>query len=370
MRILHLMSCRGWSSDAYWAARMTRELERRGHEVTLGCRRGTELAVIERVRAEGVKHVSLFNFVGGFHPRADAADLRRLTDVLARTDIVHAHRGKEHLLAVAASALSRTPRPVVRTRHIVQAVRPHAGNAWLYRRTALVITVSHAIRGQYLAGALMDPDRVVALPGGADAEGYLPCPPDGDVRRRLGGGDNVPLVGMIAGFRAMKGHTVVVEAVRRLAEEGRRLAVAFVGRGGAEASARAAVQRAGLQSTFTFAGFVADLPAARAAFDIALYVPLESDGMSRVLFETLAAGVPLIASRVGVVPEVLTDGEHGLLVAAGDPTALAEALKRMLDDDALRRRLAVNGRRLFEAHYSGARVAEALERHYARLLGA
>lgn len=57
MRILQLVSCRGWSSDAYWAARISRELARRGHEVTLGCRRGTEAAVIERARAEGVERI-------------------------------------------------------------------------------------------------------------------------------------------------------------------------------------------------------------------------------------------------------------------------------------------------------------------------
>ena len=78
MKILQLVSCRGWSSDAYWAVRMTRELERRGHEVTLGCRRGTEDRVIDRARAEGVARVERFEFAGGARPWSDAADLRRL----------------------------------------------------------------------------------------------------------------------------------------------------------------------------------------------------------------------------------------------------------------------------------------------------
>jgi len=370
MRILHLMSCRGWSSDAYWATRISRELERRGHEVTLGCRRGTEVGVIDRVREEGVKQVAVFNFAGGFRPRSDAEDLRRLAVALARSDIVHVHRGKEHLLAVAANMRTRTRRPIVRTRHIVQAVRPHAGNAWLYRRTALVVTVSEAIRGQYVASRLLSADRVVALPGGADAEAFGASPRDEQVRRRLGGTRDLPLVGMIAGFRVMKGHTIVVEAVRQLAAAGRPPVVAFIGRGRAESRVREAVRRAEVDGAITFSGFAGDLPATLSALDVALYVPLESDGMSRVVFETLAAGVPLIAARVGVVPEVLTDGEHALLVPAGDPIALAAALRRLLDDVALRRRLAEAGRRLFERQYSGARVAEALEHHYARLLGA
>src|SRR5204862_100275 len=81
-----------------------------------------------------------------------------------------------------------------------------------------------------------------------------------------------------------------------------------------------------------------DLPAVMAALDIGLYVPLESDGMSRVLFEYLAAGRPLIASRTGVVPEVLPDGEHAVLVPAGDAGALAEAIARLVGDGSRRRR--------------------------------
>ena len=77
---------------------------------------------------------------------------------------------------------------LVRTRHIAQAVRPHAANRWLYgHATALVVTVTDAIRRQYLAAGLVDPDRVAALPGGADTERYRPRPRDAEVYRSLGG---------------------------------------------------------------------------------------------------------------------------------------------------------------------------------------
>jgi glycosyltransferase involved in cell wall biosynthesis len=142
---------------------------------------------------------------------------------------------------------------------------------------------------------------------------------------------------------------------------------AFVGRGSRESAIRDAITRAGLERHVTVAGWVADVPAVMAALDIGLYVPLESDGMSRVLFEYLAAGRPVIAARTGVVPEVVTDGKQGLLVPAGDPAALATALERLLDDVELGARLARAGRRRLVEHYSGARVAEALEAHYARL---
>ena len=115
---------------------------------------------------------------------------------------------------------------------------------------------------------------------------------------------------------------------------------------------------------------VDDLPRVLAALDLVLYVPLESDGMSRVVFECLAAGRPLIASRVGVVPEVLTDGEHAVLVPAGDGAALADAIAHMLGDATVRERLGQAGRTLVEGRYSGARLAAALEARYLRLVTA
>lgn len=372
MRILHLVSCRGWSSDAYWASRVSRELERRGHEVTLGCRRGTEARVIERAREEGVRRIETFGFTGGVTPARDAADVRRLVAYLRVTDVVHVHRGKEHWLAAVANLLAATPRPVVRTRHIAQAVRPHAGNRWLYRSaTALVVTVTEAIRRQYIASGLIDSGRVATCHGGADTDRYRPAAArDPGMLRRLGGEAARPLVGMIGGLRVMKGHRVVVEAVERLARAGVGVRVAFVGSGSQEGAIRDLVGRAGLDGQVTLTGFVADLPAAMATFDLALYVPLESDGMSRVVFEYLAAGRPLIAARVGAVSEVLVDGEHALLVPAGDGAALADAMARALGDPALRARLGAAGRRLVEDRYSGARLAATLETHYARLLAA
>ena len=371
MKVLQLMSCRGWSSDAYWAARMTSELQSRGHDVTLGCRGGTEERVIGRARREGIDNIETFAFSSGVDPRRDVADVRRLRTWLDGVDVVHVHRGKEHWLAAVANRLAGARRPLVRTRHIVQVVRAHAGNRWLYKHaTSLVIAVTEAIRGQYVAAGLIEPHRVAVLQGGADATLYRPQPVDATVRQTVGGVAGVPLVGMVGGLRYMKGHTVVVDAALRLAARGIRPRFTFVGRGAMERGIADAIKRAGLDDQFTLAGWMANLPAVMAALDIALYVPLESEGMSRVVFEYLAAARPLIASRVGVVPEILADGRHAALVSAGDPGMLADALERLLADAALRTRLGEGARALVLERYSGARVAAALEDHYARLLAA
>jgi glycosyltransferase involved in cell wall biosynthesis len=369
MKVLQLLSCRGWSSDAYWAARISAELERAGHEVTLVCKEGTEARVIQRARDAGASRITTLRFASGVKPRSELHDLMRLRDWLSDVDLVHVHRGKEHWLAALANRLAPRARPLVRTRHIVQPVRPHALNRWLYRRaTSLIVTVTEAIRQQYIAGGLVPPERVVTLPGGVDLLRFHPQVDGGAARQSLGGAPNVPLIGLVSGLRHMKGHSVVVEAARRLGD--RRFQLIFIGQGPMEATIRQSIMTAGLTNRVRLVGFVHDLAAAIAALDLALYPVLESDGMSRVLFEYLAVGKAVVASRVGVVPEVLADRETALLVPAGEVSALVGALSQLLDDGMLRARLGAAGAELARTRLSGAALVGRLATQYGHLLGA
>jgi glycosyltransferase involved in cell wall biosynthesis len=369
--IRHIVSCRGWSSDAYWAARATVELGRAGHDVVLVGKRSAADRIMRRAQDAGVERFETLHLSSGVAPIKDALDLSRIVGWLPRTQILHVHRGKEHWLAAIANRLSYARRPVVRTRHIVQPVRPHALNRWLYRSaTDFVVTVTDAIRRQLLASGLGVDDRVVALPGGVDIERYRPAarPAHGlDPRAVLKVPPDVPLVGLVGGFRVMKGHETVVAAAARLAATGHRFHLVFVGQGPFSQRVRGLVETAGLADRVSFVGFFDDLPAMMAALDVGLYAALESDGMSRVLWEYLAAGVPVVATRVGVVPEVLEDGATALLVPAGEPAPLAAAIERLLRDPALRKRLGEAGADLVRERFSGARLAERLTALYLSL---
>lgn len=367
MKVVHLVSCRGWSSDVYWAAQMCREMTRAGHETTLICPAGSETRVMARARAEGVQRIETMTLRTGLRPVADGRDLRALGRRVAGVDIIHVHRSKEHWLAALANRLSSNPRPLIRTRHIVQAVRPHALNRWLYTRaTDLVVTVSEAMRRQCVGAGLAPPRRVVTLQGGADGERFRPA--GADVRLgELGVPDGVPLVGLLSGFRVMKGHTTVVDAAERLARSGRPFHLLFAGRGPFEATIREQVRRSGLSARVSFLGFVDDPARVVGSLDIALYPPLESDGMSRALFECLASGRAVVASRVGAAAEVLSDGETALLVPGGDAPELARALERLLDNPPLRRALGEKAAALAHERFTGARVSERLIELYQSL---
>ncbi|MGH7317826.1 MAG: glycosyltransferase family 4 protein, partial [Candidatus Rokuibacteriota bacterium] len=152
-----------------------------------------------------------------------------------------------------------------------------------------------------------------------------------------------------------------------LAAAGHRFHLVFVGQGPFTERVRGVVQAAGLADRVSLVGFLDDLPAVIAALDVALYAALESDGMSRVPWEYLASAVPVVATRVGVVPEVLDDGRTALLVPAGEPGPLAAAIARLLGNAALRKRLGGAGADLVRERFSGARLAERLTTLYLSL---
>ena len=371
MTIRHIVSCRGWSSDAYWAARAVVELDRAGHHVTLVCKRSSQARVMRRAKEAGIERLETLHLSSGVSPIMDVLDLRQLVAWLPKTQVLHVHRGKEHWLAALANRMSNPRKALVRTRHIVQPIRAHALNRWLYGSTTdFVVTVTDAIRRQLLASGLSADDHVVALPGGVDAERYRPDAPsaDGlDARGLLKVPPGVPLIGLVGGFRVMKGHETVVAAAARLAAAGLPFHLVFIGQGPFAERVRDLVQAAGLADRVSLVGFVDDLPVMMAALDVALYAALESDGMSRVLWEYLASAVPVVATRVGVVPEVLEDGATALLVPAGEPVPLAAAIERLLRDAPLRQRLGAAGADLVRERFSGARLAERLTALYRSL---
>ena len=344
------------------------ELERAGHDVTLVCKKSSQARVIRRAQEAGIERIETLHLSSGLSPIMDRRDMRQLVAWLPETQVFHVHRGKEHWLAALANRMSSPRRAIVRTRHIVQPIRPHALNRWLYgSATDLTVTVTDAIRRQIIASGLAPEDRVVAVPGGVDTERYRPDVPPAhglDAREMLKAPPDVPIIGLVGGFRVMKGHEIVVAAAARLAATGLPFHLIFIGQGPFAERVRGLIQAAGLADRVSLVGFVDELPLVMAALDVALYAALESDGMSRVLWEYLAAAVPVVATRVGVVPEVLEDGGTALLVPAGEAVPLAAAIERLLRDAALRRRLGAAGADLVRERFSGARVAERLASLY------
>jgi glycosyltransferase involved in cell wall biosynthesis len=178
----------------------------------------------------------------------------------------------------------------------------------------------------------------------------------------------VPTFACVASLRPYKGHAVLLDAVSLLRARGVALRVVLVGAGELRARLAARIAREGLGDVVELRGAVAheEIPAilARSTAMVLPSVTAEDgqmEGIPVALMEAMAAGVPVVATRLSGIPELVRDGEGGLLVPERDPAALADAMERLARDPALGARLAEGARRAVERDFDRARNVERLE---------
>ena len=206
-------------------------------------------------------------------------------------------------------------------------------------------------------------DRVLVIRHGIDLDQFSPGPADPAVVRSLGGGPGVRLIGILGRLHPSKQVDVLVAAVAQLRPRDERVVLAvvggdFAGRGfsgyGDELRARA---QEVLGDRVRFAGARSDVAAVVRALDVLVNASV-AEPFGTSLLEAQASGIPVVATASGGAPEFVLDGTTGLLVPPRDPSAMAVAIDRLLDDPGLRRRLAAGGRLQAERLYTLDRKAD------------
>jgi glycosyltransferase involved in cell wall biosynthesis len=207
-----------------------------------------------------------------------------------------------------------------------------------------IIAVSDSARREYLGHGWARADQIVTVHNGIDT---VPAPGAGaEVRRELGLAPDDLVVAMISALRPEKGHDVALDVVRSLRDRYPKLRLLIVGRGAL--GDQIAAQAADLGDTVVMAGIRHDVMRVFDAADVCLQ-PSRTDAFPTTLLEAMAASVPVLATAVDGIPEIITDGDTGVLVPA-PPRAqsFADALITLLDDPGERRRLARAGRIEYE----------------------
>jgi glycosyltransferase involved in cell wall biosynthesis len=279
-----------------------------------------------------------------------------------RFDVLNTHSRRDTVIAAAAGRLAGTPL-IVRTRHLSNRVGSLWSYTWLPHR---ITTVSDHVR-QHLIDRGVPPDRVATVYSPV----VLPAPVEhSTLRRELGLSPDDVVVGCVAVMRATKGHKDLIDAIAPLMAERPHLHLVFVG-GGSPVfeQTQAYVAQRGLENRIHLLGTRRDVPNLLAGFDLfALATQQEASGT--VYVEAQASGLPVIGTDVGGVSEMFRDGVTGILVPPRNPAALTDALRRLIDDPGLRRRMGEAGRKRVweEGVFSPARLAETTEAVYLKWL--
>jgi glycosyltransferase involved in cell wall biosynthesis len=363
LSLLHIIESPSWTGAMAQTFALCTGLARRGHRVTLATTPGSILET--RAREAGLDVLTL-NLNSELNPVTVARLVR--TIVSRSVDVVHAHRAHAHTLGLIAATL--TGRPFVVSRRVAHRPKDGLGSRVKYssRPVTTIIAISHAVK-DVLVQYGVDPSRVAVVYSGTDPSRYRPGLDRARVRREFGVPDDAPLVAKVANFYpGWKGHDVFLSAaalIRAALPEARFL---LVGKSTDSEAMRAAVHAAGLDACVIMAGYRPDVPDVLAAIDVLANCPRAREGLSVAILEALAAGRPVVATRVGGIPEIVRDGETGLLVPPEDPRALADAVVKLVTDRDLAARLGEGAGRLVREQFTFEKMVEGNERVYLGIL--
>jgi glycosyltransferase involved in cell wall biosynthesis len=234
-----------------------------------------------------------------------------------------------------------------------------------------VLVNAEAVK-DWLIGEGYDESNIVVIRNGVDLSRF-DAPDAGDrIRQELGFEPGTPLVTVVSRLTPLKGIENFLEAAAALKPRYPHVRFLIVGETSPhdrpylkELTDLAA--QLGVADRVMFTGLRSDIPALLGSASVAV-MPSLNEALSNVLLESMAAGAPVVATRVGGTPEALIDGETGLLVAAGDSTAIATAVARLLDDRELATRLGRSARSLIADRFSVDRMVRSTERLYTNLL--
>jgi L-malate glycosyltransferase len=307
-----------------------------------------------------------------FVPRAelDLTAAWRMTRIIrdVKPTIIHAH--DPHGVAVAALALSYQtfdPHPIlVASRRVDFQLRTNAFSRWKYRQVRAFICASDAIR-QMLIDQGIEADRALTVHEGIDLDHVNAAPPI-SVHEAYWLPHNAPLAGAIGALVGHKGHRYLVEAAARVVREVPDARFVIFGEGDLRAPLEKLIAELHLEKHVLLGGFRADVLSLLKGFDFFI-MPSITEGLGTSLLDAMACAKPIIASRVGGIPEVVMDGKTGVLVPPKDSEALAEAIIGVMQDRARAAAMGEAGYARVVARFTVERMVEETLAVYERLDG-
>ena len=384
VRILRVIARLNVGGPALHVAYLTAGLRSRGYDTTLvaGSLARGEDSMAFVADARDVQIIRIDELGREISPFRDLVATVRLARLIRRErpDILHTHTAKAGTVGRVAALLAGGRRPpiVVHTFH-GHVLRGYFGplrtwffrqlERWLARHTTALIAVSPQVRDDLVALGVAPAERFVVVRLGVELGERVAGEQDGraESRRYLGIGPERFAVGWIGRMTPVKRTDDVLVAFKQLRETGVDAVLCLVGDGPDRPQLEQRAHELGVIRDTLFLGYQEDVAPFYAAFD-ALILPSSNEGTPVSAIEALAAGRPVVATRVGGVPDVVQEGEDGFLVEPGATDDLAERLARLAREPELRERMGRAGRDRVLPRYAVERLVDDIDRLYRSLL--
>jgi glycosyltransferase involved in cell wall biosynthesis len=383
IRILRVIARLNMGGPAIHVSNLAAGLEPRGYETTLvagSLARGEDSMAFLAERL-GIPVLTVPELQREVSPIDDARSVRRMRDIIRelRPHILHTHTAKAGAIARAAALVSGEARPpiLVHTFHghvlkgyfdPVRTVFFKEVERSLARVTDALVAVSPEVRDELVAAGIAPREKFAVIRLGIPLEERLgDATADLDYRQLYGIPEQAFVVGWVGRMTDVKDTDAVLEIVGAARAKGLDVALVMVGDGPDRERLEQLAHDLGIARSTFFVGYQPEVAGYYELFD-AFLLPSVNEGTPVSAIEALASGTPVVATRVGGVPDVVRDGEDGFLFEPGDTDAAAERLARLASDPALRTTLGESGRERVLERYSVARLVDDVDRLYRSLL--
>ncbi|MFH1730475.1 MAG: glycosyltransferase family 4 protein [Planctomycetota bacterium] len=376
MKLLHLFSNHKVTGPAEPAIRLAAELAGRGHEVVFAHKplpKPGEGYIDSAAANHGLTTNTDFRLPKHFKPFTILGDARRLAAFIDERgfDIVHCNLLNDHLTGALAARRSRRKPKIVRTNHAATRMDDGLRERFLFpKRTDALIELSERAREQDIPVFRLPAERVFMVDTAIEIARFDPGRELPDMRTKLGLTHGDFVVGIAARIQKQRRFGVLLDAVAIARERVPNLKLVIIGRGThKEKVAVRPARKRGLGDLVIFPGYLRgdEYVAALLALDVKIFLFPGTDGSCRAAREAMALGRPVIAAKRGMLPELIDDGETGLVID-DSPQELADAIVRLADDSALRGQMGSAARAAARARFDPACQAERVEQIYKQLL--
>jgi len=274
-----------------------------------------------------------------------------------KPEVIHAH--DPHAVAAASLALAFNTSPdgpaLIASRRVAFHLKPNAFSRWKYRQVDCFVAASDSIRATLLNDGI-EASKIARVYEGIDVH-RIQAEPPANIHAELWLPTHAPVVGATAALTAEKGHRHLIDAAALVIREVPDARFVILGEGDLRASLERQIKELRLERHVFLPGFRADVLAFLRAFDV-FVMPSIAEGLGTSLLDAMAAAKATVATNTGGIPEVVADGETGLLIPPRDDHALAQAIIRLLKDKPLRDRMGEAGLARVRRVFSAARMVD------------
>jgi glycosyltransferase involved in cell wall biosynthesis len=340
LSILFIDTERVWRGGQNQLFTLINGLHERGHKIHLACEPHTLLETRAREINIAVHPIKVRSELG-FN------SLLRLITILRkiRPQILAFNTPKAILIGTLASRFVPVDARIV-FRRVSFPLRKSGFTRFKYTwGIDCIVAISESIRSQLQIGGL-PASKIKIIYEGLDPAFYPEVP-----SRKLRRPEEITVIGTAAHLSDEKGIHFLIEAAALIPNAKEKLRFVIVGKGDCLPELKALAQAKGLEDIFQFAGFHTNISQYLNSFDI-FALPSLSEGLSSAILEAMASSLPIVATDVGGIPELVKNGDNGLLVAPADPAALARAIQHLADQPEAARGMGLRGRTLMEEHFT------------------